>query len=820
MPGPVANSVLRKSVDGFSNLVRTWWRHRASFIISLVITATAFSLYYLVFLQEKRTPGFEFLQRLELNSLDTRFRYRSARSAHPDPRIVIVDIDQHSQEVLGRFPFTRTYYAQLLDVLREDGAKVASFDVTFSKPEINPAIEVLRKHLQGSEPPGVNSSPGTKPKSKADPKLSILLKALEQDYDADKKFAAAIARFGPVILGNFFFYTQSDLRGIDAATLDQYADQLSFFAFPQVIGMRGPLGKTDRLFLIQQFAAAGLLPKGAEANVPVLTAALKGDAAWTGFFNVVPDPDGVVRRATLILPYGRSHNFAEWDLYPSLDVMTVRAFLELKSDQTILRYSATGIYDIEFGTNLRVRPDDLGRSMINYQGPVGSFAHYSLADVVYRKFQPGVFRDKIVLIGATATGIADIKATPYSGTDYPGVEIHANVIDNILNQRFLVRGAPQALIDALLIFLLGIPLGIWLALVDPKWMWFGLGLIVPFVAINFAAFLHGWWLNFILPLLTIGSNVLLVALYRALVEEKEKRKVRGAFQQYLSPEIIRRLLENPQLVQPRKTEITVMFSDVRGFTSISEQLDAQELALFLNQYLTDMTKIIFERQGTLDKYIGDAVMAFWGAPFEDHDHRVKACHTALDMMARVRQLQSQWSKEGKPPMDIGIGLHSGPASVGNMGSALRYGYTAMGDTVNLSSRLEGLNKEYGTHILVSESTYTGASSAGFLFRALDLIRVKGKLRPVEIFELVGMEKDLPATGAASLSEWRERIEWFGRGRAAYQQRRWEEARRIFEALLARWPDDGPACVYLARCKGYLLEAPQPDWDGVFVMTHK
>lgn len=807
MTGLVANSWLRRSVLGFSNLVGTWWRHRASFFISLGITVFAFALYYLVFLQEKKTPGFEFLQRFELDSLDTRFRYRAKRFTQPDPRIVIVDIDQHSQEVLGRFPFTRTYYARLLDVLHDDGARVASFDITFSKPEINPAISALRKRMEATS-------------EKRDSKVEALLKNLEEDYDADKQFAAAIARFGPVILANFFFYTQNDLRGIDEATLDQYADQLSFFAFPQVIGMRGELSKEDRLYLMQQFAGAELMPKGAEANIAVLAGALKGDASWTGFFNAVPDADGVVRRATLILPYGRSQNFADWDLYPSLDVMTVRAFLRLKPEQTLLRYSATGIYDIQFGSDLRVRPDDLGRAMINYQGPVGSFAHYSLADVVYHKFPAGAFRDKIVLVGATATGIADIKATPYSGTDYPGVEIHANVIDNILNQRFLVRGARQALIDALLIFAFGIPLGIWLALVNPKWMWFGLGLIVPFVAVNFAAFLHGWWLNFILPLLTIGSNVLLVALYRALVEEKEKRKVRGAFQQYLSPEIIRRLLENPELVQPRKTEITVMFSDVRDFTSISEDLDPQVLALFLNQYLTYMTKIIFARQGTLDKYIGDAVMAFWGAPFEDPNHRIKACHTALDMMSRVRVLHEQWIREGKRPLEIGIGLHSGLASVGNMGSALRYGYTAMGDAVNLSSRLEGLNKEYGTHIIVSESTYGGARDAGLVFRELDLIRVKGKSQPVGILELIAREKDLPVTGPNSLSDWNERLACFAEGRRAYQERRWNEAQRIFKTLIDRWPDDAPGRVYLVRCLDYLLDGPQQDWDGVFVMTRK
>src|SRR6202040_563822 len=268
---------------------------------------------------------------------------------------------------------------------------------------------------------------------------------------------------------------------------------------------------------------------------------------------------------------------------------------------------------------------------------------------------------------------------------------------------FLVRGAKQQLWDAVLILFFGIPLGIFMALVQPRWMWFGAALLIPLVAVDYGAFLRGWWLNFTIPAMALTGNVLLVSLYRALVEEKEKRKVRTAFGQYLSPEVIRRLLVNPRLVGPKKTDITVMFSDIRGFTSISEKLDAQELALFLNQYLSDMTWIVFKTNGTLDKYIGDAVMAFWGAPFEEPGHATNACHAALEMIARLAEMQKKWRAEGRPVLDIGVGLSTGVASVGNMGSSLRYGYTALGDTVNLSARLEGLNKEYGSHILLSEN---------------------------------------------------------------------------------------------------------------------
>ena len=550
----------------------------------------------------------------------------------------------------------------------------------------------------------------------------------------------------------------------------------------------------------------------------MLADSLGGNASSTGFFNAPPDEDGVVRRATLVLPFGRSKDFKDWDLYGSLDVMATSSYLRLGANELILQYGEPGVAVIEFGPNLRIVPNNVGMKTINYRGPAGTFPHYSMADVVEGKFPAGAFNDKLVLVGATATGIGDLKTTPFGGTNYPGVEIHANVIDNILNQRFMRRGQHQFETDVLLIFLFGIPLGIALALVSPRFMWFGLALLIPFGAINYYAFNRGWWLNFILPAGTLTANVLLVSLYRALVEEKEKRKVRSAFGQYLSPEVIRRLLLNPTLVDPRKTEITVMFSDIRGFTSISEKLDAQELALFLNSYLSDMTKIVFATQGTLDKYIGDAVMAFWGAPYEDARHAINACDAALNMMTRIHELQKVWQAEGKPKLDIGIGLNSGVASVGNMGSALRYGYTALGDTVNLSSRLEGLNKDYGTHILVNESTFQAAKEGGFLFRELDVIRVKGKLEGVTIYELYGRLEDLKNDG--SISEVEELFQQFANARARYSERKWSEAQNEFQNVLNRWPNEGPSRMYWKRCQDYLFDEPPANWDGIFTMTHK
>ncbi|MGC1483923.1 MAG: adenylate/guanylate cyclase domain-containing protein [Candidatus Acidiferrum sp.] len=809
MAAPSGGWWQRRGALGLYELLQSWWRHRVSFILSLCITIGSLAVYYLVFLQEKRTPISELAQRLELDTLDTRFRYKPQHFSRDDSPIVIVDIDQKAQEVLGRWPFSRTYFAKLLDILHEDGAKVAAFDITFSKPDQSAApVRALAEELATRQQAGET----------VDPKLIAEVRQLAAKYDADFQFAAAIKRFGPVILGNYFLFTRADLEGVSDKALQAYADQIAFFAYPPAHPLRPQFSKEDKLHLMEIFAGAHLVPRGAEANLDSLTSALSGDSSWTGFFNVPPDTDGVVRRATLLLPYGRSENPADWDLYPSLDIMAARALMGSAAQDTNLFYGPVGIVRINFGKELSLRTDALGQMLINYQGPWGTFQHYSIADVLHKSIPPEKFKGKLVLIGATATGIGDLRATPFGGTNYPGVEIHANTIDNILNDRFIKRDARSALIDALLIFTFGIPLGIWMALVQPRWMWFGAGLMIPLVAVDYGAFLLGWWLNFTVPAMTLTGNVLLVSLYRALVEEKEKRKVRTAFGQYLSPEVIRRLLVNPRLVDPKKTDITVMFSDIRGFTTISEKLDAQELALFLNQYLSDMTRIVFSHHGTLDKYIGDAVMAFWGAPFEEEGHAARGCNAALEMMKRVRELQKLWEAEGKPSLEIGIGLNTGVASVGNMGSALRYGYTALGDAVNLSSRLEGLNKDYGTHIIANETTYQSAKGGGFVFRELDLMRVKGKLQPVTIYQLMGRQADFDADGSAEIV--RLQVELFARARELYRARLWKAAQTAFQEFLEKWPEDGPARVYVERCQEYAADEPPSDWDGVFVMTHK
>jgi adenylate cyclase len=797
----------RRGVFSVYELLQSWWRHRVSFLVSVGITLAALALYYFTFLGERPTPIFSFLQRLEFNSLDTRFRYRPASATPVDPRIVIVDVDQRSQEELGKWPFSRANFARMLDRLRAAGAKVVAFDITFDYPDKTAAP--ARKILADLEE-------RRKRGEAVDPKYEAWLRSIVSEYDADTEFGAALKRFGPVVLGNFFL-EKEEAAGIDTAKLDAYADEVDWFAMSKN-ATNSATGKRDFADLIDKYDREGSLFAGTVANIPVLANPDDPDKTAMGFFNISADADGVLRRTMLTLPFGRSSDVNERQMFASLEVQAVRLYFGLPASQLTVNYGSFGVVSLDFGDKLRVRPDSTGHMQINYHGPRGTYPYHSIADVVAGKFSTGTFKDKIVLVGASATGIGDQRTPPYGGINYPGVEVHANVIDNLLSQGFLMRGAHQAVWDFIAILAFGIPLGLWMALVSPRWMWFGLALLAPLVVLDYVMFLRGWWLNFTVPALTLTGNVVLVSLYRVLIEDKEKRRVRRAFEQYLSPEVIRRRLTNPKLVEPRKTIVSVMFSDIRGFTSISEKLDAQDLAIFLNEYLSDMTRIVFKHQGTLDKYIGDAVMAFWGAPFEERGHAARSCEAALDMMERVRTLQKKWEAEGKPHLEIGIGLNTGVASVGDMGSSLRYGYTALGDEVNLASRLEGMNKEYGTNIVVSGSCYEAAKAAGFVFRELDLIRVKGKLQPVTIYELVARSNEIGTNGFAA--DCHERLERFAAAREWYCRREWGEAQRAFEGLLERWPEDGPSRTYLKRCQEYSFEEPGHSWDGVFVMSSK
>lgn len=320
-------------------------------------------------------------------------------------------------------------------------------------------------------------------------------------------------------------------------------------------------------------------------------------------------------------------------------------------------------------------------------------------------------------------------------------------------------------------------------------------------------------MNLIYPVLTMMTIYLGITVYRYVTEEREKKKIRGAFQYYLTASVINEILKDPSKLKlgGDKKQLSVMFSDIRGFTGISEKLTPEELVRLLNEYLTAMTDVVFKYDGLLDKYIGDAIMAVFGAPLDQPDHALRACRTALEMMSELKRLREKWAAEGRPDVNIGVGVNTGDMVVGNMGSEMRFDYTVIGDSVNLASRLEGTNKEYGTNIIISEFTYESIRNELFC-RELDAVRVKGKKLPVRIYELLGEKKDA--------AEWQECVGRFETGLAKYREGLWDEAIAAFRSVLEVRPADYPARLYIERCETLKENPPEGEWDGVFTMTKK
>jgi adenylate cyclase len=388
-------------------------------------------------------------------------------------------------------------------------------------------------------------------------------------------------------------------------------------------------------------------------------------------------------------------------------------------------------------------------------------------------------------------------------------------MDNLLQGNFIRRGLRENLMDLAFLLLFSVGAGALLAVVPS----------IPATAVLIALLGFFLWLAYhlfateqiwiaaFLPTATLIVNYAAIVSYRFFFEEREKRKVQSAFQQYVAPSIISQLLERPELLQlgGEEKELTALFSDIRGFTSLSEGLPPAELVEWLNEYLSEMTEVIFRHWGTLDKYIGDAIMAFWGAPYPQADHPERACRAALDMLKMLEKLHTRREPEGRPRMKIGIGIHTGPMLVGNMGSRRRFNFTIMGDNVNLASRLEGINKEFGTHLIISETTYQAVRSL-MVARELDYIRVKGKKRPVRIYELLATSEEG--------RRFDDLVTRFEEGLAAYRGGRWEAAIKTFEALRRDYPYDRPSNVMLERCLALIKQPPEGIWDGVYVMKTK
>ncbi len=662
--------------------------------------------------------------------------------------VVIASIDEKSVTDLGRWPWPRSLLATLISQLTQMGAETIGLDIVFAEPQ----------------------------------------------PEDDDELAQAIRRSGKVVLG---YFLEEERRGWQASTPSP-----------------APTEKQDESNLllaseynVVQFDTAEALGKQhlPEASRIVGNIALISAAAThAGFFTVSPDPDGIYRRIPLAIQH-------EERILTPLSLEALRVYLH--DPQLSIAFDKGGDARVSFAQNdLSVTED--GKLWINYAGPARTFPHYSASDLIAGQIAAEKVKGKIVLIGATAVGIYDLRATPFD-VAFPGVETHANTINNILHQNFLIR--PWWLIpaDMGVLLLLGLLLGAILAGLKGVWgILLSIGVLSAYFWESQLFFVQSNVpLSVVYPVLLGFITYPSVTLFHYMTEEREKRRVRDAFSLYLHPEVARMVSDNPALLHlgGEKRELTVMFTDIRGFTSISETFDPEALVEFLNEYLGAMTDIVFQHDGLLDKYIGDAIMALWGAPFPKPDHAAQACRTALGMIESLRELQQDWLRRGLPPLEIGVGINTGPMVVGNMGSSQRFNYTAMGDHVNLGSRLEGLNKFYSTRILLSEFTRAEIGDE-FLLREIDAVRVKGKQQPVTIFELLAY-----ANGDGKAYQFQAE---FAEALQAYKTRQWEVALQRFSEFLSAHPDDGPAKIYQERCWLLLEDPPPADWDGVFVMESK
>jgi adenylate cyclase len=597
----------------------------------------------------------------------------------------------------------------------------------------------------------------------------------QQDSARDAALSAAVAVADNVVLGYFFRDEEQPIEPVSLLQLE-----------------------SAKVKLVRVADGVTSIPLGEYRSVDTNLALIGKGARDFGFFNARPDGDGLYRRSLLLLLFNG-------DIYPSLAMKALRHYL---SQEIMLDIQPWGVDAIQLG-ELRVPSREDGTLALNHYGPAGSFQTISASDVIKKRLPPDALKGAIAFVGATEIGIFDIRPTPFDATQ-PGVELHATVAANALDSRFLRHDGTTQTLELISLLALPLLLGIGLAFVPGTLAGLAVfgGMALLFWTANYLAFAQGLRdMTLLYPLLGLGLTYLGSEAWRNLVVERKGRQLKKAFSNYVSPDLVKQIEKNPDklVLGGEQRELSILFSDIRGFTTVSEDLTPPELVALLNEYLSPMTRIVLEERGTLDKFIGDAVMAIFNAPLDVPLHAVHACRAAVRMLEELQRLNTGFVSRGMHSLDIGIGINTGPAVVGNMGADIRIDYTAIGDSVNLASRLEGLNKLYGSHILVSEDTRQQVPPDMFCFREVDRVRVKGKHKPVVLFELLVDRQELLPGFEAALEQ--------------YRAQAFEAARLMFDELTQQY-DDGPSRLYSSRCAEYLLTPPPAGWDGIYTAKSK
>lgn len=713
------------------------------------------------------------LQQVENSSYDARVRLTMPNTV--DPQVVILDIDERTLQTEGQWPLKRVKYARMLDNLfNKYGVRVVGFDVQFPEIERDSLRDVIG--VLGEDTPTADV-------------IREAVTGTELASTGEQVLAAAI-QDRAVVLGMVFQGGDGGQEGTKIGKLPK------------------PLIDAETA---KQINANFINALGYTANVPELQ-----DAAPTaGFFDnptVSGEIDGVYRRVPLMQTF-------RGGIYPSLAFEMVRLGLPNPSFQFLYDgdvsdgdYSAAELEAIALGDQ-RIPVDEDVSVLVPYRGYQGSFPYVSVTDVIQGTADAEVLRDTYALVGTSAPGLLDLRSTPVGGA-YTGVEVHANIVSGILENRLKHRPAYVRGLEVVMLFVIGMVIAWSFPKVRPAISaLIVLGMVAAVTGLGFLA----WGSNLVIPMgLPIAfalSVFLMQLLYGYFIESRGKREVTRMFGQYVPPELVDELADSPDMLNMKgeSREMSVLFSDVRGFTTISEGLDSAELTALMNEFLTPLTGVIHHHRGTIDKYMGDAIMAFWGAPLEDPKHAENALAAGLEMNKAVRQLDDAFEKRGWPKLHIGVGVNTGVMSVGNMGSEFRMAYTVMGDAVNLGSRLEGLTKQYGVEFICGETTKDAAPD--FVYRDLDRVRVKGKNEPVAIFEPICRKEDLDSGTKQDLSRHRMALRYF-------RSQDWDKAEAEFFGLKQSGRPHAVYDLYLERIALYRTDPPGENWDGVFTHTSK
>ncbi|MGE0082844.1 MAG: CHASE2 domain-containing protein [Desulfococcaceae bacterium] len=719
-----------------------------------------------------------FLHRIELETLDLRFHFRGEKNTGGN--IVLAVVDEKSISEQGKWIWPRAKFADLITRLSDAGAKVIAFDIGFLEADRNDQniIETLEKMGQHLKSSGILL-----------PETENFMEKLKNEANQDRILADAIRNAKAKIVLGYFFHT-----GLSPS---EYPEEEDF-----IIQQENIAGSEYKIRKISADFKGGHMIEGIlpQSNIKIISESSR----YSGHFNMEPDQDGVIRFIPLAVRF--RDNF-----YAPLSLMTAGAWLDAPAG---ISADSSGVRSVRVGTT-SVPTDSEGRMFINYRGGEGTFPHISVTDILHDRVPPEMFRDKIVMVGVTAIGIYDMRVVPFENI-FPGLEIHANAVDNILTKDFLKKPYWIPLFDIAGIVFSGLLLGILL----PR-MGVGAGTVTASALfsgyIMLAQYMFsasGLIITLIYPLSVMLILYTGITVYRFFMESRQKKFIRDAFSQYLAPSVVRKLIESPENLQlgGEERHITAFFSDVQGFTSISEKLSPPEIRDLLNEFLTEMTDIILKYEGTVDKFEGDAIIAFFGAPNQLENHAEVACRAGIDMQKRLAVLRKKWREDQRPELKMRIGMNTGMAVVGNMGSKNRMDYTMIGDTVNTAARLEGMNKVYGTYTLISQFTYSGAGEE-ILTRELDMVSLVGKKEALRVYEVLGYTEDADENLKKTLA-------FYADGLAAYRAMKWDSAIEYFENALKLRPDDVPGRTMLERCRNFRENPPDANWGGIYAALSK